>query len=324
MRRITLLITMLAITVAGVLAVSFGSSTASAADDPEAALQTFIDAVNAADSDAMAASFAEDGYLLDIDGGGFGVFGMAALQFGFSESEGTEGTHITITNSQVSGDTVSGTVEVVDPGSAAAGVDRYVQTFVAEISGDRIASLVTHYDKHDAQIVQFLEYSLSQEEDGGEDEPDPDSIQLAMGGNQSGEAGVNEFAPGVTGLFVGITEGPDGIEQPSAIRSGTCADLGGVVQGLAPVVGGGAGSIISMSLDDILGSPHALTVSDSADNAGVIVSCANIERSAAGGPTLPSTGSGGSTGMGLSWLMAALALVGVAFAGAGTLAAQRR
>lgn len=313
---------MLAVILVSVTAISFGGSTASALT-PEEVVEGFIDAVNAGDGAGIAASFTDDGSFEDIDGGSFGIFGMAALQFGFTDLD-QEGIQVTLTSTDVEGDTVTGTVEYTDNITAAAGVDRVIQPFVAEISGDKIASLVLRYDTSDAQTATYLEYQASQEDEDEGPEPS-EFVELKMEGNQTGDAGVGSFED-VSFVFIGVEPGAAGVEQPSAIRSGTCDDLGGIVQGLAPVLDGNMGSIISMNLDDLLASDHTITVSDSADNAGVIVSCADIERGATtGGPTLPSTGTGGSTGMGLSWLIATLALVGVGgLAGAATLAARRR
>ena len=321
MRRISLVASVLALIALSVSAISYGGSTASAADDPEAALQTFVDAVNAGDGAAMAASFTDDGYFQDIDGGAFGIFGMAAVQVAFNEIE-SDDIHVTVTDSSVSGSTITGTVEVSDVDSVAAGIDRYIQSFVATASGDKLASFVLRYDEDDAQTATYLAY---EPEDDGDDEDPDDFIQLDMSGNQAGQAGAGTAGDGAIFAFIEIASGPEGVEQPAAIRSGTCAALGDITQWLAPVVGGNNGNLLSMTMDDLLGSPHAFTVSDSPDSSNVIVSCANIVKSAStGGPGLPGTGMGGSNGFDLSWLIATLALVGVAFAGAGTLAARRR
>jgi hypothetical protein len=319
MKRIGILASMLAIVLAGVFAVSFGGSTASAADDPQTAFQTFLDALNANDISAIVGSFTPDGYLEDFNPNGTrGIFGTAALQFGFGDSTAA---HVVVTDSSVSGSTISGSAEVSDDQSQAAGVARYVQPFVATADGDKLASFILHYDTSDAQTATLLQYEKNNP--GGDDGPPPDdAIQVNMGGNQAGQAGAGTAGDGAIFAFIGVDAGPEGVEQPAAIRSGTCASLGAVTQWLVPLLNGNGSNLLSMSMDALTSSPHAFTVSDSPDNAGVIVSCANIVKSASAG--LPNTGTGGSSGFDLSWLIATLALVGVAFAGAGTLAARRR
>jgi hypothetical protein len=321
MRRAIALVTAAA---AALLLMSSGifGSTASAAD-PAAAVQAFVDHVNAADGAAMAASFTDDGYFEDINpsGDSIGIFGAAALQLGFSDIN-QEGIHVTATSSNVSGSTVTGTVEYSDNITAAAGVTRVIQPFVAQISGDKIASLILHYDESDAQTAQYLQYQIDHSEEDSGDEP-TDFVPLHLGGNEPGDAGVGTLAPGVTFAFAGVSGGPQDVEQPAAIRSGTCDDLGDVTQPLVPVLNGSTGNLVSMSIDDLLGSPHALTIADSADNAGVIVSCADITRSGSG-VGLPSTGTGGSTGLGLSWLIVGLALAGLGLASGGAFALKRR
>ena len=322
MKRIAILVSMLAMAVAGTFAVSIGSSTASAADDPPAALQTFFDAVNAGDGDAMAASFTDSGYFEQVDSttGSFGAFGTAALQFAFTDID-QEGIHVTLTSSSVSGTTVTGVGSLTDNTSRAAGVDRYIQPFVATVDGSKLASFVVRYDETDAQTAAYLEYQAAHDEQGAGDNP-ADLVELTMSGNQTGVGGAGTVAPGVVLVFAETTGAPEGVEQPTAIYSGTCDHLGSVVKQLAPALGGSSGNLISMSLDELLASPHAITVA-AAENSSVIVSCANIVKSA-GTTGLPNTGTGGSTGTDLSWLIAVLALSGIAFAGAGAFAARRR
>lgn len=299
----------------------------SAADDPQAALDTFIAAVNADDGAAMVASFTPDGYFEDIDPNGtFGIFGTAALQLAFGEGVGT---HVVMTDSSVSGNTVSGTVEVSDDGSREAGVDRYLQTFVATADGNKLASFVLHYDTSDSQTATVLQYEADSP-DEGEDDPPEDAIEVNMGGNQAGQAGIGTVSDGVLFTFIEVASGPDGVEQPAAIRSGTCDHLGDVTQWLAPLMSGNTGAALSMSMDDLASSPHAFTVSDSQDNPNVIVSCANIEEGAAppptgGGTQLPDTGSGGSDGGdSLVLLLTAVAALGAVAVGGGVALRRRR
>jgi hypothetical protein len=227
-----------------------------------------------------------------------------------------------VTSSSVSGSTISGSAEITDSGSQAAGIQRYVQTFVGTAVGDKLSSFVLHYDTSDAQTATLLQYRKDHPDDGGP--PLEDGIQVDMGGNQAGQAGVGPVVDGVVFAFIDVDPGPEGVEQPAAIRSGTCSGLGAVTQWLAPMLGGSEGNALSMSLDDLTSSPHAITVSASPDNSNVIVSCANIVKGS-GSTGLPNTGTGGATSSDkLSWLVAALAVAGITLASAGAFVSRRR
>ncbi len=328
---------MLAIVLAMGAWASHGTRSANAGGDPLAAVQGFIDAVNAADADAMVASFTEDGYFADIDGGSFGLFGQPALEVGFGDI-GVEGISVTTTSSMVSGTTVTGSIEFVDNIVRASGVQRVVQPFTAEVVGGKIASLVLTYDESDAQTATYLDYQAANEE---EDEgPDPaHSVEVRMTGHQTGDDSggfVGDFGGGVVGVFVGIEPGPAGVWQPSGIHEGTCDDLGELAQRLAVVVDGGAGSFISMDYDHLLDEPHAIAVAAEAPAEGEapdVVACGNIERAAEpteAAPTatprvvLPNTGSG-SGAADSSWLIVALVAAGAAgIAGMGALRLRAR
>jgi len=328
MRRITVLLAMLAVTLAGAI-VAFGGSTVSAQEsDPVAVVQALIEEFNQSgptgDGAAIAAHFTEDGAVtfLEVDGS-FGVFGRAAMEIAFSEEPDGQ-FRVTVVEISATGGTVTGAGEFRDSGTVEAGIERGLFDFTAVVVDGKVASLDVVDDLSDPQTAQLAAFLASQPDEGGEDEapPSEDFVELNMGGNQPGHAGAGSFE-GVVFAFVEVDPGPEGLRQPSGIYEGTCDELGELAQRLAPVWNGTAGSIISADFDHLLDEPHAITVGDSPDNASVIVSCANLTRSAPG-VGLPSTGTGGSSSNDLSWLIAALALVGVAFAGAGTLVARRR
>jgi hypothetical protein len=317
-------VAVVAVTLAGAFGTSLDRSTASAAEDPGPEVQAFIDAVNAADGAAMAASFTAEGYFEDISpaNGSFGVFGTAALQSAFTDID-QEGIHVTVSAADVSGNAVSGTAEITDNTSRAAGVERYIETFDATVDGGKLASFVLHYPENDAQTSTYLDYQASQNEEDNGDTP-ADFIELSMSGNQPGDGGTGTSGQGAVFVFASTSGAPEGVEQPTAIYSGTCDHLGSVVQQLAPALDGGSGNLISTSMADLLGSPHALTIADSADNSSVIVSCANIVKST-GATGLPNTGTGGSSnGFDPTWLLVALALLGVSGAAGARLVGVRR
>ncbi len=330
MRRLTILVAMLAITTAGIFTVSFGSSTAGAAEDPVAVVQALVDEFNdslpTGDGAAIAAHFTDDAAVTFLDAeGSFGIFGQAAMEVAFSEEPDPQFS-VTVVEIAATGGQVTGTLEFRDSTTVEAGIERGVADFTALVVDGKVASLDVVDDLSDPQTAQLAEFRASQP-DEGEDEgpPSEDFVELQMTGDQEGAAGVGSFE-GVIFAFVEIDPGPEGVRQPSGIHEGTCDDLGELAQQLAPLSNGAAGSIFSADFDHLLDEPHAIAVAAEAPAAGEtpdVVACANIER-AEPEVTLPTTGTGASTGSGSAWLIAALALAGLALAGSGAFALRQR
>ena len=328
MKRLTILVTMLAIALAGTFAVSFGSSTAGAVDDPLTAVQNLIDGANASiptgDGAPFANAFTENGYFTNRDDA-FAIVGRHALTVGFGQ-DADPAFHATLNSSEVNGSTVTGAAQIADQASVDAGVGSHIELFTATVENGLISSFVITYDHNDPNTVTYLDYQASQEDDGGDDEGPPGgAVDIALAGDQPGSATIAEdpSLEGVVFVALNVEPGAEGIVQPAHIHTGTCASPGGIVYPLAYPVNGGSFTILSTTQADLLSHAYIVNVHLSEAEPGTYVSCAAL--TAPGGSTgLPNTGTGGSNSSDLSWLIAALALTGVAFAGAGTVMARRR
>jgi len=339
MRRITLLASILAVIAISIGAISFGSSTVSAADDPEAALQALIDGFNEAipsgDGAAAANAFTEDGFFTNTDDG-FAIVGRHAMTVAFSQ-EADQAFHVTLISSEVDGNTITGSAEIADQGSVDAGVGSHIELFTLTAEESLVSSFVLSYDHSDADTVTYLEYQASQEPDPeeGEDEVPAGTVELEMTGDQPGHVFVGELEEGVGFISLDVTAGPAGVLQPAHVHTGTCDDPGGIVYPLAFVSapegapGGGSFTILSASQEELLNSDYIANVHLSEAEPGTYVSCAALEGAAAATPTpgtgLPDTGTGASDdGSAVTWLIASLALVGIGgVAGASVLARRR-
>ncbi len=329
MKGITLLITMLAATLASVIAISFGAPTASALT-PEEVIQRLVDTANeglpTGDAEAFAALFTEDGSFSDVGGGeSFSIVGREAIERALGEEPDPD-FQVTLIDSAVSDTdgTVTGTIEITDSAAIEAGVERYVEFFTATLEGDLIASIVFTYDEADPQTATYLAY---QSEDETEDDFPPGTVTLSMEGEQPGEVLVGDF-DGTTFVAIEIEAGPEGQLQPAHVHTGTCDEPGPIVIPLADVLDGRSFTLPSGSVEDLLNNDYIVNVHLSHEEPDTYVSCAPLVEPV-GGPDLPPTGTGGSTtasddSSGLTWLIAALAIGGVMLAGASVVVARRR
>jgi hypothetical protein len=314
-----------------------GARPAAAGSDPLATVQAAIDAANASltgeDATPFAAHFTEDAFFEIIADGSFAFVGRDAIASGLSSQPGEADTnfHVTLVSSQVNGNTVTGVFNVTDRDSVAAGVSRYVQPFTAVVEGGLIASLKLRLDTSDTETATYLAYVQAQPGDGG-DLP-PDTVQIALAGDQPGSAFVGHF-DGTTFVVVNIDPGAEGAIQPAHIHTGTCASPGPIVYPLASVVDGNSFTQFSVPPGDLLDNNYIVNVHLSADAIGTYVSCAALEAPApptatapaptatAPAPTATPLPSLGNTGTGgahdgngvLPWLLgiAALGATGVA------------
>lgn len=299
-----------------------------------AAVQALIDAANASlttdDATAFANTLTEDVFFEIIDDGSFGAVGRDTIATAFSGDPDPD-FHVTLVSSQVSGNTVTGLVNVTDRDSVAAGVDRYVQPFTAVVDGGLVASLKLRLDLSDAQTATYLAYLQSQPDDG-DDELPPGTVQVDLAGDQPGTVAVGEF-DGTTFVVVNIDPGAEGAIQPAHVHTGTCASPGAIVYPLASIVDGSSFTLLSASPAQLLDNNYIVNVHLSEAQIGTYVSCAVLEASAATStpkPTktpsvvLPNTGTGGS-GSESPWLVIALLTSGAAMlAGMGALRMARR
>ena len=120
-------------------------------------VQRFFTAIGAGDLSAAVANFSDDALYV----GGRSCTppaycnGREAIRAGLA---GVAGNHIlvTIPNPQVAGSVVFGAYELRDDTTVAAGVDRIVRAFLAEVPEDRMTAFVSLNDLSDAQTAQFL------------------------------------------------------------------------------------------------------------------------------------------------------------------------
>lgn len=288
---------------------SNGTQPASAGGDPLAVVQNLVDAANASiptgDSATFAAAFTEDGFFENIDGGSFGIVGREAITGAFGE-EADPDFNVTLLNSEVDGNTVTGSVRVVDADSVAAGVPSHIELFRAVVEGDLVASLRITYDTTDPDTVTYLQYLADNEE---EDEgPPPGTVELDMEGDQEGSVFLADLDD-VRAVALEIDPGADGVLQPAHVHTGTCEEPGPIVYPLATVKDGGSFTLLSASVDDLLESDYIVNVHLSEAEPGTYVSCAPLvapEQEEEPTVQLPPTGSGG-TGAGTPWLFVALA-----------------
>lgn len=329
----------LAALLATTLALSLAPRRADAAA-PDAVVRDFVAAINAGDAAAAAALFTEDGVFTDIDGGSFAIVGAAALEYGFSD---TSNTQVELTNVTVVGEEVKGTARLTDDNTEAAGVARILQPFTAIVRDDKIVEFHLTYNEGDAQTRTYLEYQAAQEEDEGP--LSPDALELILGpgrdGSQTGTAFIFEEG-GVAFVGIQIAPGAAGVLQLAHIHVGDCPGVGAITSPLASVLDGFSFTILSMSKAELLAGNFAINVHKSAAEAGLYVSCGEVEAAAAaptpaasppapaatpapsGSITAPSTGtgSGGDAENGM-WL-AAFVLAGALLAGTGAVLASVR
>ena len=304
---------------------------ATAQEDPVAVVEAFVDALNAGipagEVPEAASFFAEDGSFTIIEAGGesFGIFGRSAIEFAFSQGPDPE-FQLTIVEIAATDGQVTGRLEFRDSNTVEAGIERGVSNITAQVVDGRIASLNVVDDLSDPQTAQLAEFLRSQpEEDEGP--PPADFVVLDMAGEQEGHTFLGSFES-VVFARIEIEAGPEGALQPSGIHEGTCEDLGELVSGFAPVLGGGSSSILSVTLNDLLMSDHVLAVAASEDDPQTIVSCGAIERAQEPMPTVsaPTTGtgarSGGSTALAVAIGLAAAG--GVLLSALGALRLRRR
>ena len=87
--------------------------------------------------------------------------GKAQVQHVF-EQMATGGTTATITDQQVTGNTVKSRVEIRGGPAKAAGIDRFVYYKTVTFAGELISKIVHEYDLSDEQTAKFLKWASAQ------------------------------------------------------------------------------------------------------------------------------------------------------------------
>jgi hypothetical protein len=105
------------------------------------------------------------------------------------------------------------------------------------------------------------------------------TIQLAAQ-NGSGETGTAVLTEGTAGVTVVIAlKGAPATAQPAHIHTGTCAKLGGVKYPLTNVVAGASKTTVKgVTIADLMASPMAINIHESAADIQKYVACGNIAK----------------------------------------------
>lgn len=120
---------------------------------------------------------------------------------------------------------------------------------------------------------------------GGEEDAaagsDDDALTLTLaeqaGSGQSGTATLTADGDERTRVVVELSN-PPGPAQPSHVHSGTCDDIGSVVQPLESVEGGNAESVVPMSLKELQSGDLIVHAHKSEAESKVSVACAEIPK----------------------------------------------
>ena len=120
---------------------------------------------------------------------------------------------------------------------------------------------------------------------GGEEDAaagsDDDALTLTLaeqaGSGQSGTATLTADGDDRTRVVVELSN-PPGPSQPSHVHSGTCDDIGAVVEPLESVEGGNSESIVPMSLKELQRGGLIVHAHKSEAESKVSVACAEIPK----------------------------------------------
>ena len=126
-------------------------TTTRAQADPDGLFGQFHDTLNAGDVTAALAFFTDDG---TFEAAGM-TFSGQALQKNF-EAQVSQNRQVDIISTQVSGNTLTASVEVRSKQVTACGAQRVVGTETATFSGDKISRLVFQDDPSDPQTATVL------------------------------------------------------------------------------------------------------------------------------------------------------------------------
>ena len=237
---------------------------------PEKLLQQFVDALNAGDIDGVLAIFADDA---EVSGATFACIflpcvGKDAIQR-FAEGEALANVDFTIISSETSDSTVTGLLEKRADVTEAAGVDRIILSFTAEMTDGAVTSLNLVFDFDDEQTLAYARwFSLT------------NSVTISLGpgrdADQAGNAQVSRYTEGRTIVDLEIQSGPAGMLQPVHIHDGSCPDVGAVAFPLQDVLAGRSVTVLDVPFDDLRTGSFAINVHQSQDELGVYVACGDI------------------------------------------------
>jgi hypothetical protein len=103
------------------------------------------------------------------------------------------------------------------------------------------------------------------------------TLEKQAGSGQSGTATLTADGDDRTRVVVELSN-PPGPSQPSHVHSGTCDDIGAVVEPLESVEGGNAESVVQMSLKELQRGGLIVHAHKSEAESKVSVACAEIPK----------------------------------------------
>ena len=280
-RKRTLMAWGMAVATAALLAGVWGlrdtARPATAQADPAELYQQFVAAFDRGDVDSAVESFADDAVIggmpgcLPVD-----CVGKDAIR-NMVEFYVADHIHITITSSEVSGNTATGSVEVEEDILRAGGIKRFLALISVEVTGNKIREYRFTADLTDSQTAAASAYIGA------------NSVTVDLGpGRDADQSPGTAVLLGVIGggstVHVTIPPGPAGVRQPTRIHQGTCANLGAVAFSLQDIGGGKSLNVIDASISDLQTGNYAIAVQKSYDEPDVFVACGDIPAAAPEAP----------------------------------------
>jgi hypothetical protein len=245
--------------------------------DPAGLYQQYVDAFNSGDVDGALESFADDAVVGGMPGCvPVDCVGKDAIR-NMVEFYVADHIRITITSSEVSGNTATGSVEIEEDVLRAGGIERFLGLISVEVTGGKIREYRLTADLTDPQTAAAFAYMGA------------NSVTVNLGpgrdADQSpGTAVLLGVIGGGTTVYVTIPPGPAGVGQPTRIHQGTCANLGTVAFSLQDIGGGKSLNVIDASIGDLQTGSFAIAVQKSRDEPDVFVACGDIPAAAAQAP----------------------------------------
>ena len=246
--------------------------------------QQYVDALNRGDLDGLMELWADDAVIRGLyecvtpgqplvgD-----CVGKEAIRNVFDYHIKQNSLNITVTDTQVSGDTVTSTFEFSTEQVAAAGFERLVGSVVLHVQAGKITLQEPGLPSvpPDPQNTGFLGFLLSESilvdfGPGRDDDQTPGAAFLYPLGDR-------------TQVTVGIQAGPAGVRQPIHIHEGSCADLGDIRVPLQDVAGGQSATMVEIPFDELQTGNFAINVHQSEEEIDVYVACADIPPPEASG-----------------------------------------
>jgi sugar lactone lactonase YvrE len=236
--------------------------------------QQYVDAFNRGDVDGAVESFADDAVVggmpgcLPVD-----CVGKDAIR-NMVEFYVADHIRITITSSEVSGNTATGSVEIEEDVLRAGGIERFLGLTSVEVANGKIREYRLTADVSDGQTATAVAYigasSVSVELGPGRDADQSPGTAVLLGVIGDG-----------TAVYVTIPPGPAGVRQPTRIHQGTCGSLGPAAFSLQDIGGGKSLNVIDASIGNLQTGNFAIAVQQSQDEPDVYVACGDIPAAAA-------------------------------------------